>query len=43
MKVKVQNPDLPVGAYVCAFDGIEETQDQIGQMGLQIFLTTKVG
>jgi bacterioferritin len=24
-------------------DGIEEIQDQIGQMGLQIFLTTKVG
>ncbi len=24
-------------------DGIEETRDQIGQMGLQIFLTTKVG
>jgi len=24
-------------------DGIEETLDQIGQMGLQIFLTTKVG
>lgn len=24
-------------------DGIEETQDQIGQMGLQIFLTTQVG
>jgi bacterioferritin len=24
-------------------DGIEETQDQIGQMSLQIFLTTQVG
>ncbi len=24
-------------------DGIEEVQDQIGQMGLQIFLTTQVG
>ena len=24
-------------------DGIEEIQDQIGQMGLQIFLTTQVG
>ena len=24
-------------------DGIEETRDQIGQMGLQIFLTTQVG
>jgi bacterioferritin len=24
-------------------DGIEETQDQIGQMGVQIFLTTQVG